>query len=190
MNQFNPTQYNIQKPEGFDQKCQQLAAALSNLDWLEKSFGRAYLMNERQEEAFIQVPKIYQGKKEYFSAMPNDNLKSFSFIIGSDPETYPETAAPWQKIVNAQKSASLIFFLNYSKIDSTKPYPFSEELKNDVIQILDSISGTTLIDTNIETVQTVYTGFNLRLIDRDLLYFPFGAMRFNLTLNYDIPCQN
>lgn len=180
----NPKVHLNPSTAGLDQVITKLQTALGGLSWLQKSFGRAYLMAEKTEAgAQVRYPKVYIGSKEYFNVMPNDRLSAFSWHIGLRDETLDITN-PLQSASFIQKRLASIFFLKLDRIDPSKDYIFTEELKEQILQIYQAVPGVLVQNIWMESVQEVYTGFNIREISEDLFYYPFQGIRIESIATY------
>lgn len=177
----NPSQ------SGLDSVIRKLQISLNTLPWLEKSFGRAYLMQEKRDQV-VRYPKVYIGKNEYFNVMPNDRLSSFSWHIGLREEKPQGAITPLIQYNLFQKNFASIFFLNLKRIDKDKDYIYTEELKEQILAIYQTVPGVVVQNIWIESVQDVYNGFNLREISEDLFYYPFQGIRIECQATYRIRC--
>jgi hypothetical protein len=190
MNPYNPQVYRYAVRDGLDGKIEQLRECFAhNVLWLDRAFGRAYNLSEKAGIGYVKVPKVIIGDtKEYMSMMPNDNLGSYCWFIGVGPET-PEEWDARNPTKFFTKDVDLIFYFNYKKIDQSKDYPFVESLKEEILYYLNAFNGVVLNSIHTETVDEVYDGYNLEQITRDLFYYPFGGMKFSLSLSYKINCS-
>lgn len=185
MEVFNPTGKTLTS-SGLDAQLEIARNKLSSITWLDRNLGRAFLLSEKgQGDTIIKVPKVYTGEAEYFNVMPNDALKSFSFFIGRGADvSIQDIVNAFQKPRKFQKEVSLIVFGDFKKIDNSRDDYFIEELKTDVIDALTNSPSIIINEVFTETIEEVYEGFALNEIDRDLLYYPFFAMRFSLSVTY------
>lgn len=194
-------EYAIANPVGLDKAIKGMAVALEALPWLEKSFGRAFVHVERNEkEEAIETPKVYKAKGEYENVFPNDKYRAFSFWTATSPEVFPDDKDRFAAYPNAavQRDVAVIFWVNLKKIDPTKDYVFTEELKADVKAVLlRSPYVLTINEYQDEDVQKVYEGFDLDKSARykkagkesgQWLMYPYAGMRFDLTITYNGSC--
>lgn len=173
----------------FDQVIEALRARLeARIPWLERSYGRAYQQLEVREGNKRLIPKLYSGDTEYFSALPNDRLRAFSFFVGRDPATPLEGPQPFAKSFFYNKSADLIIYFNYQAIDPSRDYPFAEELIEQVIAVIDQYPAAWILSYFTEEIRAIYSGFDLRDTEERFLYYPYGALRLNLNFRYTLRC--
>jgi len=166
---------------GLDYTIERLRSNLTALPWLEYAFHRAY--------SFKRVPMVYIGNKEYFTVLPNDFAKSFCFFIGRGPDSIPDNAPQLGWTAVFEKSVDLIFYLNLDRIDSAKDYIYTEQLKLEVLRIIQRTPGCKALNIYNETLEDVYSGFTLKEVNDNLLKKPYAGLRFNLQLRYENKCQ-
>ena len=162
----------------------------ANLTWLEKSFGRAYLLPERlNDEVTYQYPQVYLDNGEYFNVMPNDSYQSYSWMIGKGSATSVEAdLQPFTYQTYFQKRLDIHFFLDLKKIDPSKGYVYTEELINEVLNVIYTQRGVVVSEYYHETLQDVYEDYTLKEIDRDLLMYPYAGVRFVTNASFKIDC--
>lgn len=163
---------------GVDSSVEKLAASLASLPWLEKSWGRAKQANSKKE------PMIYLNAKEYYSVMPNDSYKSYSFwIVQSEQKALDNTTTmasiPMEAIV------SCICWVDLRRINAAKDFIFVQDLIKDFVQIIQRNGSFTLLRIYDEKVEDIFKGFPLKEEHRDLLMFPYQSFRIEGRLSYD-----
>lgn len=176
-------EYKILDKTGLRKEIESIRSSLEDLRWLEAAFGKAWLLTEGDGK----VPKILMNDREYYTVMPNDDYKSFSFFIGRGPAE-PVEYIPFSGSDYWQKNVDLIFYFNLRKIDHTKPYNFTDELEQQVTDKLKTLRGVVIEAVYDETVEEIYQDFDIRNINRDLLYYPFGGLRYRLRITYQKEC--
>lgn len=179
---------------GFDAAIESIRAALAAITWLDKSFGRAWEFKETlpTDGKNITVPKVFIGQTngkegEYHNVLPNDFLKSQSFIRARGSEEWTE----FNRNGGSMKSrpVSVILWVNLKEIDVSKNYIFTEELKSDVEEILRSNPYTLSMDNYFdERVQDIFDGYDIVDETTQYLMYPYAGMRFDLTLTFPEPC--
>lgn len=185
----NPSVVTIPNPVGIDLAIQNIQIALGALTWLEKSFARSWNMNRIVSGEKRIEPVVYQGSSEYYPALPNDALKSFSFFVAPGPrntQEYNANVAAGTFFFN--DTVSVIFWVNLQQIDPTKDYIFKEELIKDVLGILNKDSNVIVSKVWDDRVEDIYKGFTLFPTHRDLLMYPFSAFRIEMDLSYQFNC--
>lgn len=184
MNPRNPIQNPVVDPVGLDVNIEYLRNKLETIPWLDRTFGRAFDMQFQEGEKMVLLPQVYVGNKEYFSMMPNDYLKSFSFFAPIDPleNNSSEDDLPFNKTYFWNQAVDLIVFFNYDLVDKTKGYPFVENLKEDVLKVLQMSRGVTIKNVYSNDIKNVYKRWHLDLLSKELLYFPYGSMRIEMDI--------
>lgn len=186
MNEKNPIVNNTLPLVGLDAVLQTLAVQLAALPWLEKSWGRARTINGKLIKTKVNEPLIYLSSKEYYSVMPNDNFKAYSFWGVSSPqkEMDANNIPTDNRLLTANVFA--IVWANLKAIDPAKDFIFTQELIKDVLGILSSNSSFTLTLVVDEKVEDIFKGYSLNEGQRDLLYYPYQAFRIEGVLNYKL----
>lgn len=189
MNINNPIEVDIAKPYGLDVRLGEMQTILrSNLTWLEKLFGRAVALYGQAPDGTRQrIPKVPIGGGEYFNVMPNDALRAFGFFYPKNPLTPQEATQPYQKSQFFQQPVDLIIWCNLDQIEEGN-LGLSEQLKADVIKQLQKIPFAVVETIYSDDVREVYDGWDLDIQQRDLLVYPFYAMRFNLLITIENEC--
>jgi hypothetical protein len=178
----------IVDPVGIDAEIQAIQLILaSGLTWLEHSFGRAYTGAEMRDKRKYYYPEVYQGSKEYLSVLPNDNFRSQSFFIVSDPEEVADYLHYTPNTSFAFK-VSIVFWYNLDQIKKYEGYiyqhRFTEELKRDILGVLKGVSSF-VPERMFETPEEIYKGYSLDHVKEQTLKHPFGGLRIDGTLNFD-----
>lgn len=180
MNIDNPIQPILINPAGVDVNIETLRIKMETLSWVERSFGRAVALYENPENP-IRVPKIPLGGGEYFNCMPNDTQKAFSFFYPVGALKPIGDQQPFIKTRFFSQRVDLYIWANLKRIDSSD-IGLGEKLKENVIQLISDQKSTVIEKIWSDDIQEVYNGWKLDQLGRDLLYWPYYAMRFELTL--------
>ena len=195
----NPNTPTITTPVGVDKVIQDLQVSYSNnLSWLEKSFGRAYIMSRKTDnkgdsdlltrQDYI-YPGLWQGNNlDMLDGLANDNLNAYSFFLKEGNETptdyYQNQRNKWTVDI------SNIFWLNLKRIDSTKTYPFAEELLEEVKQVISTTRFSGMSGASIEIVDIfekpseIFQGFTLDLAETQHLGYPYHGFRILMQASY------
>lgn len=188
MSYNNPTIPTISAPTGLDAVTERIRIAIAAISWMAKSWGRAWEFKEKNaNDKTIRVPKVYTGEGEYLNVLPNDFLKSQSFIACKGPEEWEQ----FNRHDGSMKSRklSLIIWVNLKEINPSKDYIFIDELKKDVENVLkvhpDILKITGYYD---EKAEDVFDGYTIEDVDTQYLMYPYSGMRFNFTVNYPEAC--
>lgn len=188
MSYINPKILIISNPKGIDAAIAELQTKLANIPYIDKVFGRAFRSIEvTKDKKQIEVPKVYQGSKEYYTALPNDNLKSYVFFIATGDDEYLDFNRSQSNEIT--RDVSLIFWGNLKKINPAKDYIFTELIKADLLRELSFASPVQSINSIVdEEFSEIFKEF--RAADKlyigkeqDLMY-PFAGVRINMTLAY------
>lgn len=185
MSYSNPNIPVIPNPVGLEQKIQDIQNALSaGLSWLEKSFGRAWIHQEKDPSGKVsKIPKAYAGLGEYINVLPNDNFKSQSFIMAKGYERFEDYNHAALGI-HKKRDLHIIFWGNLKKIDLARDYIFTEELKKQIQLALNNVEGLIITGYFDERADQVFADFTLNDVDTQLLMFPYFACKFDVTVNY------
>ena len=178
---------------GFDAAIESIRVALAALPWLDKSFGRAWEFKEKDTEGrTMRIPKVFLGQTaekdgEYLNVLPNDFLKSQSFIKASGPDEW-ETFNRHEGSMKRRK-ISVIFWVNLKEIDVTKNYIFTDELKDQVEEILKKHPAVFSLDEYVdEMAGDVFEGYTIEDETSQYLQYPYAGFRFGLTIFYGEVC--
>lgn len=184
----NPEPYIYVNPQGLNKACQTIQLRLqTDLSWLGKSFGRAFKIHREGGSEMLKEmtrPHSYAGNGEYYELMPNDSLKSFSFMA---PISKGETLDYEQNTISQfiQRKVALIFWGNLKKIeDDYDNELFIEELIHDVLKSLKKISFIDNVrSVEDEDITEIFKPFTSDKFHQALFY-PYFALRFELDLTY------
>lgn len=162
---------------------------IDGLPWLEKAFGRAWEFKEESTSGrTIRIPKCYTESGEYINVLPNDNLVAQCFFQLNGSETYSvfNYAAGSMKEVDL----SVIFWMNLKRIDETKDYIFTEELKADVEEVLKNTGYTKeLVEWVDERAEDVFIRYDVDDVNTQYLMYPYAGFRVTVTVNYPENCS-
>ena len=176
-------QHIIDDAELLDAKLKEIQQKMDELDWLEKSFSRAF---KGMNDDGLNYPEVYQGKgKDYCNVSPNDKYKSFSFIYVGQPQTMDGIQ---KHFFNMTAEISVIFFFNLNKIDPDIQYRFTELLKADVLAKLDEVAKLT-VNQVFDEVLECYSEFSPETVKKEYLQKHFGALKFECTVRYSNDCK-
>ena len=186
MSSINPTIPVISNPIGIDKPIQEIQIALSaGLPWLKKSFGRAWMYSERDPSGKVQkYPKCYCGGNDYLNVLPNDQLISQSFFSVRSPEKV-ENFNREGGGNHKTREVSIIFWGNLKKIDGSKSYIYTEELKKQVEMILIQHENIQSINAYYdEKADDIFAPFTLNDVEGQYLVYPLTGFKFDVTIKY------
>ncbi len=204
MSYSNPDIVLLTSPIGIDAVIQGIQQDMyAGLTWLQKSFGRAWEFKETDTEGkIIKVPKCYMGLGEYLNVLPNDFLKSQSFIAVRNEETPEDNEFVKYWMGRHTRQLSIIFWVNLKEIDSSNDTIFTEVLKSDVEKILSRNMWIKSIDRYFdERVEDVFDGYISNTVGgrysvddtkTQYLMYPYSGFRFDVTVGYpeNVDCSN
>lgn len=201
-NYINPQVVLLPSASGIDAEIQNIQAKLGSLGWLEKVFGRCFVQKElvspdegveRMGALYgnfkreIIYPEVYAGpNNEPLNVMPNDNLKSYCFFHVKDPIRLTEYDSFGASNTH-QANVSIIFWMNLKKVDPTKKWRFTEELKLAAINQLKLYPNIT-VEQTFESYDRVFEGFILTEAYRQYLKPPYSGFRLECELTFSENC--
>lgn len=168
-----------QNPIAFDEVITYYQLLFGNLNWPGHiSLGRAY----EQVEDGREVPKVYDGKREYYNALPNDRLNSYSFLMARTPETYTDTTT-------LERDVSAIFWVDLKKVRPGFDTPTVEPLRLQVLQMIKDSPYYVSINSYVdEKIEDVFMGYIEKDSENKYLMFPYSGFRIDFTVGYPEPC--
>lgn len=176
------------------------------LEWLKYVFGRAYKLVEHGSDGskFI-YPAAYIGNSEYASLLPNDNYSNFCWFDIYDPQ---EITAVVQSLPQFTFSGAIVFWVDLNSIFADADAMYSEEIKNEIIQVLTGPGlikeqGRLTITKIYERFENIYRGYALEKIynnwsykgegiqeiDKQFFMHPYTGLRFEFTMITRELCQ-
>jgi len=188
MSYVNPYTPKPPIPIGVERAIEDMRGMLEvNLPWLSFAFGRAFIFNEDGKK----IPKAYAGFGEYINVLPNDTLfrpvtaASLFFQLRST-ETYENFLYDYGS--TKQATIGIIFWGNLKLIDPEKGYIFTEDLKNDVEQIIKRNPFVKEIEEWVdERSEDVFDRYDISE-DNQYLMYPYTGFRVNVIVNYNEAC--
>ena len=202
-NTKNPDITLLANPVGVDRVIQTLQVELSSLSWLEKSFGRSFVQMEKnpQQDRIISndnifFPAVYQGVdsnnvvKDFENLLVNDNLDSYCFFRtngAEEPEDYTSHVRNRFTI-----EISLIFWFNLYRVDSTKKYPFQEELNQEIQEKIRDCVFTA--NDRVEVLRIhhnpreIFSEYSIDIVEEQNLVYPNWGYRYDMRAYYNGAC--
>lgn len=174
-------------PMGVDKAIQRIQHKLISLEWLQTIYGRA-VVQRRQDVAGeirgreITYPEVY-FKGEPTNAMPNDNLTAYCFFRMVDPLTLPD--ATFGDVSMGVQGVEIYFWGNRRKIDPTKTWDWTEELRVEALQALSSAPDFTLTSSFME-IGNVFAPFTITDVYRPFIKPPYFAFKIVGTLRFHV----
>lgn len=177
----------IDAPVGLDVVIQSIQEDLATIPWLEQSFGRAW----EHFEGGKRIPKVYVGNGEYFNVVPNDTLRSYSFIAVRGEESTPYYTGFQRN--DKTRELSVIFWGNLRQIDPSRDYIYTERLKADFEAVLMKSEWVKSINRYFdERVEDIFDGYvknnmsDVYSVDQPdtILMHPYTGFRIDFTVGY------
>ena len=187
----NPTVDTIDEPIGIEAAIKEVQLSLAALPWLTKSFGRAWTLPTTSPAGkTVYEPKVYRGNEEYYPVLPNDALNAFSFwrVNGRSSKDWVAGMNPGSNYI-FEDPCDLIVWFNMKAIDPYSNYIFKERLIRDVLNRLTRFSRITVSKVWDDKIEDIYRGYAVQEAHRDLVMYPFGAFRVEMTLGYQFACS-
>ncbi len=187
----NPNVPLITNPYNVDNEIQVLQVALSDLAWLDKSYGKAETGRTEEGGKEIIYPEVYtsETKKQYQSCLPNNKLKSQSFFKVNEPVSINDAES--FSDLNFTLNLSCIFWFNLEIIARDSPYDtldyrFTEVLLAEVLDVL-KMSGA-IIENIYYSPSKVYEGYTLNHLEQQELKHPYSGFRIDLSTSFIQKC--
>lgn len=169
---------------------------MEKLSWLNYAFGRAYkIIEHRPDGGKFVYPAVYNGNGEYVSLLPNDNLGNFSWFDICDPQVIE------QNIRQFTYKGAIIFWYDLSSIYPDANALYTEEVKNEIINVLTAKGfittvGRLSISRVYENFENIYKGYALEKIynnyqysgediqelDKQFFMYPYAGLRIEFDL--------
>jgi len=177
----------ISNPVGIDFVIQEIQNGLSTISWLEYSFGKAYEKKEVRDNVVYDLPKVWIGNNEFQSVEPNDTVKSFSFIENFETEFISDWETRRYDHISTT-SLSIVVFANLERIDNTRDYIFTEELKEDVLNVLRNVQYISSVDTINKGLDQAYSRWSIETIKPVYYADKYSAFRIDVTAIINSAC--
>jgi hypothetical protein len=188
---FNPTDLYLSDPVGVDFEIQELQKELEHLQWLEYSFGRAFLSVRPQTgEPNYLYPAVYIGKKDYYDASPNDYLRAYSFMTADSPITVESYDVGEYLKLNQQ--VSLIVWGNLNKVNQSLgnrygDEHFGSELLHQILSVI-KLNRSFTVKSIHDNARTVFSDFSVRNKNYKLFYHPYFCYKIVMNCTFEQEC--
>ena len=200
----NPQIPIIADPQGIDKVLQAVQLAVgTNLDWLDRSYGRAKRGKETRESATNQrqdgritsrayyYPEVYEADGEYHAVEPNDNFRATAFFRVEDPQRINGEYDIYQYNKFVTKVYH-IFWFNLSRIYPNLDYRYTEVLKNEILFVykgdLEPLASSFQFVQVWEEPENVYRTYSMDHVERQTDKWPYACMAFEWDVYYDEDC--
>jgi hypothetical protein len=189
--------------KGVDAVIESLRLTLaSDLSWLQKSFHRAYrsVRRDESENAGILPERehvyyqVWQGANvDLLNVVMNDNLNAYSFFTVENPESPIDYLDDYNN--KYQRNINLILWVDLSKVDNSRDIVFTENLKQEVIKVIEKAvlpqyGSTTIIDIfdSDASFTDIMGDVTVDYAESQLFNYPNHGYRFQIESTYQRDC--
>jgi hypothetical protein len=186
-----------EQPVLIDRVLQELQMLLKDkLPWLDYAFGKSHRFVDYLADGNKMIyPATYIGNGEYVSLMPNDNFGNFSWFDIYDPQEIILSDPPMLSLEGA-----IVFWFNLSNIYEDKSVLYTEEIKNEIIEVLSApgilTNGRFSINSISERPENLYKSYSIdkiynryaykgegmQDIDKQFFMYPYAGLRIEFKL--------
>lgn len=176
-------------PALIDAALEPLLVELSTgLDWLRTAYGRCEAIavdstyRKYTPAAFVGRGGDSGANDEYLGLLPDGRLGSFSFfdVPGGVEYLSPQGSAP-----RITFDAGLVVWFDFRDVfDDGGLDQSAENVKAEVLAILDTSTAGLVIESVVDRVPDVYRGFDYTGLQSMYAQRPFGCFRVNLSITY------
>lgn len=186
MSYHNQQQTPIINPKGIDKVIESICSKLSAVTWLSNIFRRAWTISNANGGSNSFTPMAYLSNMQYYNLLPNDNFTALSFVTVNGIERYSseEEVNSHNYEPTKERNISVIFWCDLSKINSTKDYIFTEELKSEIEPLLSDVNGLVINSYIDEDYRQIFSGFDISEVDSKFFSYPYAIFKFNCTVTY------
>jgi hypothetical protein len=187
-----------EQPVLIDRVLQELQVLLKDkLPWLDYAFGKSHRFVDYLADGNKTIyPATYIGNGEYVSLMPNDNFGNFSWFDIYDPQEIIFSAPP----IILSLEGAIVFWFNLSNIYEDKSVLYTEEIKNEIIEVLSApgilTNGRFSINSISERPENLYKSYSIdkiynryaykgegmQDIDKQFFMYPYAGLRIEFKL--------
>lgn len=176
--------------KGIDIVIDKIKTAMATLSWIEMSYGRAYLLQEKRDGKVNKFPMVWD-KGEYQNVLdsvknPIDKFKGLSFVACRGPEKPDSTELGGFDFKS--RDISLICWINQSKISNNGEYIIAE-LQSEVEKVLAIPEIQKITNIYDEKADDIFAGYTIDDVNLQYLTYPYGGLRFDFTVKYRETCQ-
>jgi len=173
---IDPTTLYIPDPVGEIKRIQDLQKAFqTKVNWVEKSFGKAY-RSEIQDGEY--VPEVYYGNDEYIEVLPDDEVTGMCFFDVQDEITVTANNT-------FDANINIVFFVNLKKAFPLLLHRADTEVRQDIINVIKKHQRGWEMNTIITGVENVYSRYGWTepeaLIDKQ----PYHVFSIECNVRYD-----
>lgn len=172
-------------PLGVDKVIQDLQIQLSDISWLEYSFGRAFIGRDNQQAGRdSNYPMVYSGEAQYYDASPNDNIISQSFFVIDGDYNFNNYLINEQNLFTVP--VSLVIWGDLSKISNVDEH-YGQVLLQQVLKVINE-NNEFLVQSITDNEEDVFKEFTVRLDQSSLFYYPYFCYRIKMEAQVSEEC--
>jgi len=177
----------IPNPTGIDVVIQSIQSDLGSLAWLQYSFGKTYIKKEVRDNTVYTIPSVWIGNNEFQSVEPNDTVKAFSFIENFETENIEDWEVRRYDHIS-RTNLSIVVFANLERIDNTRDYIYTEELKEDVLRILSNNQYVENVFSINKGLDEAYVRWSIESIKPTYYAEKYSAFRIDISAIINSAC--
>lgn len=176
----------IPDPRGVDIPIQAMQASLITLPWLQLAYGQAFKAIKEIDGSRYTAPQVYAQQREWVDLEPDNTVSAFSFFEVIEPKSnIVEDSQFWTQPI------SIVVYCNLEVIDSTKDWIFTEELIEEVTDLL-TFSNLSFIDSTTISVErrieNAFSEYSYWTFDQRFIKRNFDAFKINFIVQYNNQC--
>jgi hypothetical protein len=150
-----------------DAKIEQIRQRLTALTYISESYPAVKVM-QRQDGSTYPGVYIQKGGQKILDLTPNTKFKSFVFFEKTSYTLNDDN----------EFNLSLIFWGQLDKIDSSKEYDFTDEILNEITNVLKLCGAYNIIST----FEDVFSRYNLHNSEKQMFMYPYTAIKIDFSI--------
>lgn len=165
-------------PQGAEEAAVKIMRAIENLPWLDRLYGIARRLRQRQENGKESVtPAVYYRQQEYHPLDMDDRVRAMAFLVLDDPQDIK-----WQHASVAMAfQLSVIVVANLKRINNTQAFDrlYDQVLLMETMTAIakNRRSAITLLKAYTQSPETVFAGFSVTEKEKACFMYPYTAFR-------------
>lgn len=192
----NPSPHTIDNPVLHDGAAAAINNRLSNLDWLETTYGAVSKMTKEKDGRKYNYPGIYAGGSdggEYIDLLPDthlfENSGGYSYLEFNDSQDFKN----WNNGGMLEMDFALVVWFDFRKVYDTATWK-GKAVSNVVQLVLDELAkgtGQAVLEHSLKfrySAERIYRGYTHNEIKKQFLMKPYGGFRIDTKLIYQPSC--
>lgn len=183
-------------PKRIDVPITELQNSISEIIWMEKSFGRAVVSRKIQNEQEYIYPSCFVAEGyDHANLLLNDNWDAYSFMLATGVEEIVDYIEETRNTF--EREVDLIVWLNLERIQDRRDI-YIEELKDEVINKIKTTRfrsvepELTVLDCEVirieDRAEEIFREFSLKLAESKYLFYPYGGFRITMNITFIEGC--